>query len=241
LKAFLRARAGGLVHFVARVIDPWARIAYAQEGEDILLDRLLSKQGHGFYVDVGAHHPKRFSNTQYFYLRGWRGINIEPNPVVVEIFKQMRRRDINLQLGVSDQKGELIYYEFDDPALNTFDESLRCERERSTSYKCIGTQNIRVEPLAHVLETHLPRGQTIDFLTVDVEGLDMNVLRSNDWRRFRPRCVVSEALNADLLPASLQSSPLVTYMQEQDYRLVAKTCNSWLFLDMRVVSIPDAP
>jgi FkbM family methyltransferase len=85
-----------LARHLIRAIDPWARLSYAQEGEDVLLDRLLAKQTDGFYVDVGAHHPKRFSNTHYFYMRGWSGINIEPNPVVVGSFRQMRRRDINL-------------------------------------------------------------------------------------------------------------------------------------------------
>ncbi len=233
MKTFLRSNLGWLARCVIRAVDPWARLSYAQEGEDVLLDRLLAKQAKGFYVDVGAHHPKRFSNTQYFHMRGWRGINIEPNPVVHELFAEMRSRDVNLQLGISDQPGELLYYEFDDPALNTFDEQLMRERESNTPYKVIATRRIKVEPLAAVLAAHLPSGQAIDFLSVDVEGLDLNVLRSNDWERFRPRCVVSEALNADLAPAVLAGNPLLAYMEAQQYSLTAKTCNSWFFLDSR--------
>jgi FkbM family methyltransferase len=232
LKTFLRSNLGWLARYAIRAVDPWARIAYAQEGEDVLLDRLLAKQEKGFYVDVGAHHPKRFSNTHYFHMRGWRGINIEPNPAVHDLFMKMRRQDVNLQLGISNQPGELLYYEFDDPALNTFDEQLVRERESSTSYRVIATRRIKVEPLVSVLAAHLPSGQPIDFLNVDVEGMDLNVLRSNDWQRFRPRCVVSEALNADLTPTALASNPLFAYMKEQQYSLVAKTCNSWFFLDM---------
>ncbi len=216
-----------------RAVDPWARLSYAQEGEDLLLDRLLTKQDKGFYVDVGAHHPKRFSNTYYFHTRGWRGINIEPNPAVHDLFGKMRRRDVNLQLGIAEQVGELLYYEFDDPALNTFDEQLMRERESMTPYRVIATRMIKVEPLAAVLAAHLPSGQAIDFLSVDVEGLDLNVLRSNDWERFRPRCVVSEALNTDLAPAILAGNPLLAYMESQQYSLTAKTCNSWFFLDAR--------
>lgn len=199
----------------------------------MLLERLLGKQKSGFYVDVGAHHPKRFSNTYYFYERGWRGINIEPNPAVKDLFMRMRSRDINLQLGISDRPGGLMYYEFDDPALNTFDEQLMRERESDTPYRVIATRMITLEPLAAVLAVHLPPDQAIDFLSVDVEGLDLNVLRSNDWERFRPRCVVSEALNADLAPAVLAGNPLLAYMETQQYRLAAKTCNSWFFLDIR--------
>ncbi len=233
MKAYLRSNFGWLARCMTRAVDPWARLSYAQEGEDVLLDRLLAKQEKGFYVDVGAHHPKRFSNTHYFYMRGWRGINIEPNPAVHDLFRKMRSRDVNLQLGISDQPGELLYYEFDDPALNTFDERLMRDRESSTPYRVIATRRIKVEPLASVLAAHLPSGQSIEFLSVDVEGLDLNVLRSNDWERFRPRCVVSEALNAGLAPAVLAGNPLLAYMEAQQYRLAAKTCNSWFFLDIR--------
>jgi hypothetical protein len=74
---------------------------------------------------------------------------------------------------------------------------------------------------------------------VDVEGLDIDVLRSNDWDRFRPRCVVSEALNADMTLLDMASNPLVAYMETQEYRLTAKTCNSWFFLDKREASRLD--
>lgn len=233
MKTFLRSNLGWLAHSIIRAVDPWAHLSYSQEGEDVLLDRLLATQEKGFYVDVGAHHPKRFSNSHYFYMRGWRGINIEPNPAIHDLFRKMRSRDVNLQLGISDLPGELLYYEFDDPALNTFDEQLMRDRESNTSYRVIATRRIKVAPLASVLEMNLNPGQPIDFLSVDVEGLDLNVLRSNDWKRFRPRCVVSEALNADLSPAALASNPLVAYMGAQHYCLAAKTCNSWFFLDTR--------
>jgi len=237
LKTFLRSNLGWLARFLIGAVDPWAHISYAQEGEDVLLDRLLAKKDKGFYVDVGAHHPKRFSNTHYFHMRGWNGINIEPNPAAYDLFRKMRPRDVNLQLGISDLSGELQYYEFDDSALNTFDEHLMRDRESSTSYRVIATLRIRVETLASTLEAHLPRGQVIDFLSIDVEGMDLNVLRSNDWERFRPHCVVTEALNADLSLAALTNNPLVSYMLEQRYYLAAKTCNSWFFLDAHEAEI----
>lgn len=231
LKTFLRSNLGWLARYLIRAVDPWANLSYSQEGEDLLLDRLLAKHEKGFYVDVGAHHPKRFSNTQYFHMRGWCGINIEPNPVVHDLFRKMRSRDVNLQLAISDQQGELQYFEFDDPALNTFDEHLMRDRESGTPYRVIASSRIKVERLASVLETNMPSGQFIDFLSIDVEGMDLDVLRSNDWGRFRPRYVVSETLSSDLGPATFYSNPLVSYMSAQGYCLVAKTCNSWFFLD----------
>lgn len=234
MKSFIRSlNYDWLLRRLFGLVDPWFRISYAQEGEDLILDRLLAKQVKGFYVDVGAHHPKRFSNTHYFYMNGWKGINIEPNPSVHDLFRKVRTRDVSLQLGISEQAGELLYYEFDDPALNTFDAQLMCDRERSTPYRVIASRHIKVEPLASVLSKYLPSGQPIDFLTVDVEGLDLNVLRSNDWEIFRPRCVVTEALNIDLATEAFLVNPLLIFMEAQQYRFVAKTCNSWFFLDTR--------
>src|SRR5271166_7015278 len=87
--------------------DPFVNLAYSQDGEDMILRRLLAGQKSGFYVDVGAHHPYRFSNTCYFYRQGWRGINVDTNPDAIEAFRRDRPSDINVCVGVSDTAGEL--------------------------------------------------------------------------------------------------------------------------------------
>ena len=108
--------------------------SYSQEGEDMVLSRIFSDKSKGFYVDVGAHHPMRFSNTYSFYKRGWQGINIEPNPDSISMFKRYRPRDINLNCGIAWNKGNLEYYMFDEPALNTFDGDVLKSRISNTSY-----------------------------------------------------------------------------------------------------------
>ena len=113
-----------LINLRDRFSDPYAIKCYSQEGEDMILRRIFEGQENGFYIDVGAHHPRRFSNTYYFYKQGWRGINIEPNPDALKAFNSDRPKDINLQLGVSDAASILKYYYFDEPALNTFDSSI---------------------------------------------------------------------------------------------------------------------
>ena len=76
----------------------------------MILRVIFAKQQTGFYVDVGAHHPKRFSNTYFFYKKGWYGINIDATPGIMENFKKMRKRDINLNIGISDTTGERDFY-----------------------------------------------------------------------------------------------------------------------------------
>ena len=215
------------IRLLGRLWDIHSRKSYSQEGEDMIIGRIFDRQRRGFYVDVGAHHPRRYSNTNLFYRRGWRGINVEPNPDAMRAFKSIRARDINLQVGVSDRAGSLKYYQFDEPALNTFDEAIVASRLANTPYKLVGTVEVPVERLDTLLSRHLPAGQEIDFLSVDVEGLDLAVLRSNDWVKFRPRCVLVEALGVSLEDA--QSSDIYRLLSDQGYELVAKTFNTLVF------------
>ena len=100
----------------------------------VMMDNNGNLLQHGFFVDVGAHHPQRFSNTYYFYLKGWSGINIDAMPGSMKIFDDLRSRDINLEIPISDKSEILTYYEFDEPALNSFSLSLSHERITTTNY-----------------------------------------------------------------------------------------------------------
>ena len=211
-----------------KTTDLYSSKSYSQEGEDMILKRIFErKAGPGFYVDVGAHHPKRYSNTYYFYRRGWRGINIEPNPDALRSFRAARRGDINLQLGVADEPGSLKYYSFDEPALNTFDEGILQSRLVGSSYRLITTTDVRVERLGEILGKHLPTGQPIDFLSIDVEGLDLRVLMSNDWDRFKPECVLVEALGVSI--ERVKESDVYLLMRRHGYVWIAKTFNTLVF------------
>ena len=211
----------------AKIFDIYATKSYSQEGEDMILQRIFAGKERGFYVDVGAHHPRRFSNTYLFYRRGWWGINVEPNPAGVRALQSDRGRDINLQLGVSDCPGSLEYYFFDEPALNTFDGELAQWRLANTSYRIVRTSDIPVERLDRILGAHVPPGMGIDFLTIDVEGLDFAVLKSNDWSAFRPKCVLVEALQTSL--EDVIKGEIFQFMKEHGYELFAKTYNTLIF------------
>jgi FkbM family methyltransferase len=216
-----------------RFLDPFSTRSYAQEGEDLILRRIFDERRDGFFIDVGAHHPKRFSNTYIFYKAGWSGINIEPSPVAQRLFAAIRPRDTNVQLGIAEQSSQLVYYEFNDPALNTFDEQLMRWRLANTPYKVLRQSLVPVERLDVVLARHLPKGQNIDFLTVDVEGMDLEVLRSNDWTVFRPECVLIESLQSSL--ESAVRGDACAFLQSKGYVLFAKTFNS-LFFRLREVA-----
>lgn len=210
-------------------LDPFASLAYSQDGEDMILRRLFEGQERGFYVDVGAHHPFRFSNTCYFHRRGWRGINIDPNPDAIEAFARARPADTNICVGVSEVTGDLSFYFFNEAALNTFDAELASERTQLPGYHLLETRSVPVWRLDDLLTEYLPRDQKIDFLSIDVEGMDLAVLRSGDWVRFRPRVLLVEARGRTF--QAIEYDPINTFVAGQGYQLIAKTINTLIYED----------
>ncbi|WP_198659625.1 FkbM family methyltransferase [Nubsella zeaxanthinifaciens] len=203
--------------------------SYSQDGEDMILKALFeSKKGYkGFFVDVGAHHPVRFSNTKYFYDRGWKGINIEPTPNAIKAFKLFRKRDINLNIGIGTTEGSLTFYCFNEPALNSFSKEVSEKIHQSGGkYRIIKEEKIEVLPLSKVFDKYLPKGQTIDFISIDVEGLDYNVLLSNDWEKYQPQIIlVEENVNVD----ELGNSPIYQFLKSKGYSFFAKTLRTCIY------------
>jgi FkbM family methyltransferase len=174
-------------------MDPMM-ISYAQNSEDVVLARALANVEGGFYIDVGAAHPVYDSVTKHFYDRGWRGINIEPHPGFFKLLAEERPRDINLNVGLSDQPGQLTFYEHP-----TLAGSSTFVPEVASAYRAAGVKlrerTVEVTTLAAVCERHV-EGE-IDFLKIDVEGHEEAVLAGADFRRFRPRVLVIEVIDPE--------------------------------------------
>ncbi|MBK1648837.1 SAM-dependent methyltransferase [Rhabdochromatium marinum] len=208
--------------------DPWAGRSWSQEGEDQILLRIFAQQSSGFYVDVGAHHPKRFSNTYLFYRRGWSGINIDAMPGSMRLFHRWRPNDINLEFGIGNEKKQLDYYVFNEPALNSFSPELSLHRHDTQSADQIEKIiKVTVLPLSSVFDHYLPHGQEIDFMSIDVEGLDWEVLQSNDWSKYRPKFVLVEMLDSSL--HDIENSAIARLMLDAGYALYAKCVNTVFF------------
>lgn len=205
--------------------------SYSQEGEDILLKRIFEYRNindGGFYVDVGAHHPMRFSNTYFFYKRGWSGINIDATPQSMFAFNEIRERDINLEFAISDTEEKLTYYMFNEPALNSFDKELSMTRNQMQNYNIIQKKEIITIRLDQILDQYLPINQEIDFLSIDVEGLDFQVLKSNNWNKYRPKVVLVEVLSKNI--DAMMNSEIYIYMKNLNYTYYAKTVGTHFFM-----------
>jgi FkbM family methyltransferase len=216
---------------VGRFRNQWlrthGRMSYSQEGEDMILERFLEGRPSGFYVDVGAHHPRRFSNTYRLYLKGWRGLNIDANPGCMRIFQRLRPRDINVEAAVASSSQQLTYHIFNEPALNTFDRELAQQRV-SGSYSIVERVSIATAPLWQLLDQYVPERTKIDLLTVDVEGFDYDVLQSNDWGHYPAEFVLVECMEATTMERA-NSDPVAKLLQAYDYSVVAKTKSTVLF------------
>lgn len=200
--------------------DSYFQKSWSQEGEDLILSRFFGNKRNGFYIDVGAHHPLRFSNTYKFYKMGWRGINIDASPGSMDVFKKYRKRDINLEIPIGIEQKILNFYIFNEPALNSFDEIISMERHNAhNGYKIIKTIPLQTSKLSDILEAYISPEQQIDFLSLDVEGLDYEVLKSNSWDVHRPGIVLVE-----ILPGNY--SKINDFMINQGYIFHAKTGNT---------------
>jgi FkbM family methyltransferase len=172
---------------------------YAQHGDDLVALALFTAMGisRPSYIDIGAHHPFNISNTALLYSRGSRGVNVEANPNLSKAFRDARPDDVNLNVGVAGQRGELTFYMIDAwSGRNTFDKSIAEAFVRDhPQFKISATAQIPVITVQDIIEKHCG-GIFPDFLTLDVEGLDEEILRSISYEVSAPKVICVETVNA---------------------------------------------
>jgi FkbM family methyltransferase len=165
-------------------------ISYAQNFEDVLLNRVFGGLNYGFYVDVGAYSPVDDSVTKAFYDRGWSGINIEPGEIFEELVAA-RPRDVNLRMAVLDRSGEISFAQHPGWYAGL---SHVLENGPSTlpGQSGVEMRSVACDTLTNILSAHAQR-HPIAFLKIDVEGSELAIIRSTDWRTIRPTVLVIEA------------------------------------------------
>ncbi|QQG47071.1 MAG: FkbM family methyltransferase [Candidatus Woesebacteria bacterium] len=182
--------------------------SYSQLQEDILIDKILGFKKKGFYVDVGANDPIRFSNTFRFYKKGWRGITIEPDTLSFEKLQKTRPKDLNLNLGVGTKKKTTYFYKFFPDTLSTTSKKSSDKYEKQ-GFKMLGVEKIKIEKLSTLLKKFCKRN--IDLMSVDTEGYDLEVLKSNNWKKFRPKILCIEV-------SQIKENKIKNYLAKVGYR-----------------------
>jgi FkbM family methyltransferase len=198
------------------------KLVCSQYGEDLIIESLLPQKKDGFYIDIGANHPIKYSNTFLFYRKGWKGINVEPNPSRIWLFNIFRKRDLNLNIGIGKNKSEINFYIFKESTLSTFDK-IASEEYKSMGHPIKKVIKIPITPLSEIIEKHANQKE-IDILSIDTEGYDMEVLESNDWNKFRPRFLIIETLEYKKDGAGKKLNNIFDpYTEKIGYRKIADT------------------
>ena len=187
------------------ISDPFLCITYSQFGEDTLIAEFLSGNNFinrpKFYVDIGAYHPSRFSNTKLLHFLGWRGINVDPNPESIKLFQEARPLDINLNLGISSRCGHADLYCFQEGAVNTFDKK-SAEALVRNGWVFLGPRKVPLMPINELLDKYLPddvKKYGIGFLDIDCESFDAEIIESLDIGKYNPLILAIEANGFDPL------------------------------------------
>jgi FkbM family methyltransferase len=222
------------------------QINNSQFGEDLIIGHLLnflfSKDSHGItYLDIGANHPFHISNTYFFYRRGGKGVLIEPNPNLKEVIERVRPNDVLLNVGVAFKKGQksATYYAFNfvyGPSggeLNTFLKTRAEELQKGHPARNMTTFECEKEiPLVDINEVLLKyfSDKELDLLSIDIEGLDMDVLQLIDYKRFRPKLICVESSKVDYTYDS--KSEIEEFFKSKGYVLVGDTFTNKIFGDL---------
>lgn len=202
----------------------YKQISYSQCGEDLIMNFIFNslRIDKPSYIDIGAHHPFWLSNTFFFYKKGSRGINIEPNPQLITQFYKYRKKDINLNIGISGSNDELDFYIMSAPTMSTFsfDEAKRLELE--TSFRIMEKKKVVVKKIQTVLEEYYS-GLFPDFLSIDVEGLELEILNSIDFENKFPIVICIETLSYSEMNNEKKENDLIDFLTNKGYFVYADT------------------
>lgn len=213
-----------IADYLRRRAGIYYRKSWSQCGEDLILRFLfdLMKIARPSYIDIGAHHPWYYNNTYLFYRQGACGVNVEPDPSLHAGLRRGRRRDVNLNMGIGPREAELDFYVMSTRTLNTFSASEARRYVEEHGLRIVDTQHIKVQTFAHAVDTYM--GRTPDLVSIDVEGWDLDILRSIDFSRYRPHVFCVETISyAEGDGSGVKSPEIHALMLENGYRLYGDT------------------
>jgi FkbM family methyltransferase len=206
-----------------------ARLSYAQHAEDLLIrgafDRLHIS--HPRYLDVGAYHSSQLSNTYLFYENGCRGVCIEADPALCETIRRQRPRDVCLNVGIgSGAIGHADFYVLEDRTLSTFSKEIADQQTAAGSHRIERVVCIPLVSINQIIREYLPPWPNL--LSLDTEGLDMDILRSFDFTAFRPEVICVETLTN---VGERKMCELIDYVVSRGYSVFADTYINTVFVE----------
>ena len=206
------------------------KLSYAQAGEDCIVSVAMHFLGipKPSYLDIGAHHPTSLSNTYFFYRRGCRGVCVEPDPKYARLFRRKRRRDLFLPIAVSTgSEREADFYLMKSHALNTLSPESAHAME-AAGEKIRRVVRIKMRDINDIIRENFPAAP--NFVSLDAEGVDVEILKSLDFDEFRPQVFCVETIVFDTQEKTTEVSE---FMQAQGYMIFGETHINTIYMDQR--------
>jgi hypothetical protein len=203
--------------------------SYSMDGVDLVVEKYFKETVNGFYVDLGCYHPIKHNNTMLLYQKGWRGINIDISEFSIKLFNFCRPDDLNLNLAISDKNSEIdFYYQKKLSVLSTIKKS----QSDLVFQGKINKKKISSQTLTKVLDDSKYKDKQIDFLDLDIEGADLEALKSLDFSRYSPKLISVEILpeNIDINKTNIQKSDIYNFLKRKNYQKIWSDVFSYIFV-----------
>jgi FkbM family methyltransferase len=217
---------------------PWFGIglrktSYSQSGEDLIIDYLFKilKIKKPSYLDIGAFQPVKLSNTYLFYRQGGRGVCVEPDPILCDKFQKKRDRDVCLNIGIGlDARDKADFFVMSSQTLNTFSRVDALKLEETSTQKIKQVYQIDLKPVDWVTGRYF-NDEPLDLVSIDTEGMELDILKSWNFDRCRPAVFCVETLSYEETKDGKKDSLVADLLREKGYLLYADTHTNSIFVD----------
>ena len=207
------------------------RLAYSHWGIDLIITKLLNSNNNGIYIDVGCHHPFLNNHTYLLHKSGWEGINIDVDYSSIDMFNFFRKSDVNIQTAVTDHKGEVdLFFYHNRAAKNTISKEFGSDAKEK--------KKINSDTLNNIIENSKFKNSKIDFVSIDVEGNEMNVLNGFNLKKYKPKLILLEFIQPNKKEFYekdinvITNSEVYKFLIKNDYKLINWNHDDLLFMSL---------
>lgn len=232
MKSRIKSILGRIRTRCSQLIKSTAKKSYSQCGEDLIM-RFLLKDFLGLekptYLDIGAHHPTYLSNTYLFYTEGSHGVCVEPDPHLHQEIQRKRKRDVCLNIGIGEKRiANAALYISGDRLFNTFSKNIACQMAPINGDSSGRTASIDIVPINEIIADYFDPCPNL--ISIDTEGMDMEILQGMDFSRHRPEVFCIETLTSTLWE---KITDIVEYLKSKEYSVYADTMINTIFVENR--------
>ena len=215
------------MYFRPKIFYP--KKSYSMLGEDLIVNNFFKNKTNGFYVDVGCYHPIDGNNTHLLFKNGWSGINIDLNKISIDLFNIARKNDENFRVAVSNKSKKIkFYYRKKINMLNTINKNFA----NSSFKKGYSIDYIQARTLSSILKESKLKNKKIDFLNIDIEGNEINALKTLDFKIYRPKLICVEIHNFTsnrLKKGNFKDHSIYKFLKQKGYKHIWKNEFSFIF------------